>query len=95
MTNRQALRRIRALSRAGRYLLTDYCVLRMVARDVMPEDVEASLCGAERVWSQPNGRWRVAGPDVDGEPLVLIVEILSNVVVVTLFRGDENEPDDE
>jgi hypothetical protein len=34
------------------------------------------------------------GEDGDGEGLFLIVELLSGVVVVTAFRGDEDEDDE-
>jgi hypothetical protein len=29
------------------------------------------------------------GPDVAGEPLYLVVEIMEQLLVVTMFRGDE------
>lgn len=35
------------------------------------------------------GRWRLNGVDRIGEQLSLVVELRDDVIVVTLFRGDE------
>jgi hypothetical protein len=29
------------------------------------------------------------GPDIDGDELLVVVEIVNDVLVVTVFRGDE------
>ncbi len=61
----------------------------MVERCVVPEDVRSVLVGAETCHAEPPARWLLAGPDAGGEPLKVVVELLADVVVVTLFRGDE------
>ncbi len=60
----------------------------MIERGVTVEDVRSVLMGAKSCRAAGN-RWRLSGLDVFGEPLDLIVELLADVLVVTLFRGDE------
>jgi hypothetical protein len=60
----------------------------MIERGVTVEDVKAVLTGAESCRAAGK-RWRLSGLDVLGEPLDLIVELAGDVLVVTLFRGDE------
>ncbi|MBS2023083.1 MAG: hypothetical protein JST92_11770 [Deltaproteobacteria bacterium] len=54
-----------------------------------PMDISAALRRARLCRSQPNGRWRVTGPDSSDEDLSLVVEVFEQVVVVTVFVGDE------
>ena len=42
-----------------------------------------------------NGRWKVEGDDEDGEALWLIVELQQGVVVVTAYRDDEGDEDED
>jgi len=58
-------------------------------RDASVEDVFIVLTTAKECHSEPSGRWRLSGPDRLNDPLTLIVELHADVVVVTLFRGDE------
>jgi len=74
MNPTRASRRIRSLSRAGRWEILSHAVERMIERGVTVEDVKAVLTGAESC--------RAAGKR-------LIVELAGDVLVVTLFRGDE------
>jgi hypothetical protein len=60
----------------------------MIERGVTVEDVRAVLIGAESCLAAGK-RWRLAGSDVLGERLELIVELEGDLLVVTLFRGDE------
>jgi len=84
----RAGRRIRSLSRAGRWEILPHAVERMIERGVTVEDVRAVLIGAESCRAAGK-RWRLSGLDVLGERLDLIVELAGEVLVVTLFRGDE------
>ena len=61
---------------------------RMIERGVTVEDVRLVLTTARSCRAAGN-RWRLSGLDVFGEPLDLVVELLTDVLVVTLFRGDE------
>jgi hypothetical protein len=60
----------------------------MIEREVTVEDVRSVLTGAESCRAVSD-RWRLSGLDVLGERLDLIVELGAEVIVVTLFRGDE------
>jgi hypothetical protein len=60
----------------------------MIERGVTVEDVRSVLTGATSC-RPAKDRWRLTGLDVVGEPLELIVELVPDVLVVTLFRGDE------
>lgn len=94
MSSTRARREIRELVRKGRYVITEYCALRLLQRFISEEDVQAVLAGASGCWLQANGRWKLEGEDGDGECLFLIVELQNGVVVVTAFRGDEDEDDE-
>ena len=85
----RARRRIRELARAGRWEFTPHAVQSLVGRDASVEDVFMVLTTAKACHSEPGGRWRLSGPDRFDDPLTLIVELHAQVVVVTLFRGDE------
>jgi len=84
----RASRRIRSLSRAGRWEILPHAVDRMIEGGVTVEDVRSVLIGAGSCRAAGN-RWRLSGLDVLREPLDLIVVLARDVLVVTLFRGDE------
>jgi hypothetical protein len=94
VTSTRARLEIRELTRKGRFVITEYCALRLLQRFISEADVRRVLVGASACWPQANGRWKLAGEDGDGEGLFLIVELLSGVVVVTAFRGDQDEDDE-
>ena len=83
------MRQIRRFARVGRYEITDYATTRMVERDILPRDVESALCRAHACLLAESGRWLVTGPDVGGEAIGIVVELSRQMIVVTLFRGDE------
>jgi len=85
----RARRRIRDLARAGRWEFTSHALDSLADRDAMVEDVYAVLTSAQACHSAPGGRWRLTGDDRLGDPLTLIIELRAQVIVVTLFRGDE------
>jgi len=60
----------------------------MIERGVTVEDVRAVLMGHSSCRAAGD-RWCLTGLDIVGEPLGLIVELAPDVIVVTLFRGDE------
>ena len=72
-------------------MITAYCALRLLERAISEEDVRRVLCDAVGCWSSASGRWKLQGEDDDGEDLFLIAELQEAVVVVTAFRGDEDE----
>lgn len=85
----RARRRIRELARAGRWEFTSHALQSMVERDASVEDVFVVLTTAKACHGLPGGRWKLSGPDRLGDVLTLIVELHADVVVVTLYRGDE------
>ena len=90
MNATRARRRIRELVRAGRVRFTDYASLRMLQRGVAVAEVFRLLATAQSCHARPNGRWRLSGQD-----LTVVVELSENAIVVTLFRGDEDDDEDE
>lgn len=91
MNPTRALKRIRDLARNGDYVITAYCAARMWQRSISRVDVVAVLTRSRRCFAQENGRWKLEGVDMSGDPLVVIVEIQDGVVVVTVYGGDEDE----
>lgn len=85
----RARRRIRELARAGRWEFIAHALDGLVERDATVEDVFCVLTTASECQSTPRGRWRLIGADRLGDPLTVVVELRSEVIVVTLFRGDE------
>jgi len=81
-----AAKQIRKLVGAGRYSFTGYCKARMLERGIEAAEVRSLLSRASECRAQANGRFQVVGDD-----LAVVVEIRAGVVVVTLFRGDEDE----
>jgi hypothetical protein len=58
----------------------------MAQRNVRANDVLSALQNAQAcgVGSEA-GRWKVTGPDLDGEELVVVVVFEVDVIVVTVF----------
>ena len=89
MTSKRARKVIRDLVRAGRWILTEHAVERLIERDVLVEDVQHALSNCVSCRAQARGRWLVSGPDRMGDAVRLIIEVDAQLVVVTMFRGDE------
>lgn len=87
MREAEALERVRGYASAGRIVLSreGHAAGRMRQRQVRWEDLRSALVHASRCRAQENGRWRVEGPDVDGDPLTVIVLIEDGVIVVTVY----------
>ncbi|GAC1344339.1 MAG: hypothetical protein NVSMB23_19120 [Myxococcales bacterium] len=85
----RARRRIRELARADRWEFTSHALGSLTVRDASVEDVFVVLTTATACHGEQGGRWRLSGPDRLDDPLTLIVELQAQVIVVTLFRGDE------
>lgn len=94
MSPTRARKRIRDLARQNRFVITEHCALRLLQRSISERDVRAVLTAASGCRSQAGGRWRLEGEDGDNEMLFLIVDLQKSVVVVTAFRGDEDEDDE-
>ena len=94
MNATRARKKIRDLARQGRYAIPGYCAMRLLQRLISEDDVRSVLTDASGCWLRANGRWKLEGEDGDGEGLFVIVELQDGVVVVTAFRGDEDEDDE-
>jgi hypothetical protein len=66
----------------------------MVRSEVSPADLDEALAHCTRCWFQAaNGRWKVTGADERGEELYVVTEFktLEHLLIVTTFRGDEEQ----
>lgn len=81
----EAIANICGYAAAGRISVTTHARTRMNQRNVRPGDVRSALVSAEACKAQPQGTWKVVGPDMDGDSLTLVVAIEEGVLVVTVF----------
>ena len=89
MRGLEAKRRIRALARRGRIFVEDHAWAAMEERCVPFADLRHALEHAESCRLQQNARWHVVGRDPDGDVLRVIVELHHDLMVITVYRGDE------
>lgn len=85
VTAEDALRDIRGFASARRIRIEVHARQRMKERGVTFADIEHALVNAKICTLQANGRWRVEGPDMDGDGLTSVVVLEAGVVVVTVF----------
>ena len=84
MTEAEALREIQGFFAANRYEISTHAVLRMRQRGAQESDVRHAIAHATAC-RKDAARWRVDGPDVDGDELTMICVLESGVVIVTIF----------
>jgi hypothetical protein len=82
--DREALEQIRGLARANRFEYSRHARQRMRERNVRDRDVRAALCDAVSCSQETEIKWRVCGPDFEGDDLTMIVLIEEGLLVVTL-----------
>jgi hypothetical protein len=82
---RATLQTIRGLASAGRIVVSGHAWQRMAERRVRLADLRAALVGATSCRAEPSERWRVQGPDLDGDDVTVMVVLEGDVVVVTVF----------
>jgi len=80
-----ALQDVKGYAAAGRVYVPGHARERMAQRGVDDEDVFHALTMATSCAAQPSDRWLVEGPDIDGDPLTVVVVLEAGVVVVTVF----------
>lgn len=73
---------VRAAGATDRFRVTRDLTERLRDRGLTPTDVRHALSGARICVERPDGSWRIAGTDLDGAPLSLIVSIGTDGVVV-------------
>ena len=81
----EAIEVIRGYARANRIETLRHARRRMRERNVSHADLRQALSLAVGCTPQQGERWRVSGPDVDGNELVVVVELDDGDIVVTLF----------
>ncbi len=85
MTGAEALEAIRGLARAGRIDVVDHAAQRMRQRRVQFGDLRHALENARAAAAQPDERWKVDGPDLDGDDLTVVVVVEDGLIVVTVY----------
>ena len=80
-----SLKDVRGYAAAGRIVVTRHASQRMAQRGAGEADVRNALTYAVTSLATPDGRWKVTGPDMDGDALTLVVTIEGGVIVVTVF----------
>lgn len=84
MTAAEALNAVRQHALAGRFVISHHAYLRMRQRNVLVRDIRSALTAASTCLADGE-KWRVTGPDYDGDPLTCIVAVEDGVLVVTVF----------
>jgi hypothetical protein len=85
MTPAEALDTIRGYAVASRIEYSPHARREMADAHATYADVRAVLVGATRAALQANDRWKVAGPDQDGDERVVVLVIEDGLLVVTVF----------
>lgn len=85
MNKHDARRVIRSKAGAHQIVLTSHVREQMEERFALYEDVRHALMNASTCYRQEDGTWHVRGEDLDGIELGIIVEVLDQLIVVTLF----------
>jgi hypothetical protein len=84
VTSSEALADIRSHVTAGHWTISRHAQKRMAQRNVTMKDLRSALTGA-RCCHAEGTKWKVTGPDVDGDDLTCVVVLESGVVVVTVY----------
>lgn len=86
MTEAEALAEIRGLAAAGRVDFIDHAKKEMREAGADFVDVMNALRKAASCRYQPkNDRWKVQGPDRDGDELTMMVVLDDGILVVTVW----------
>ena len=84
MTAAEALDAVRRYALAGRFVISHHAYTRMRQRNVLVRDVRSALMGATSCQADRE-KWRITGPDHDGDLLTCVVVLEDGVLVVTVF----------
>ncbi len=79
-----ALRDVRGYASAGRIFYTKQARARMSTRGASAAHVRCALVNAATCVADAD-KWKVTGPDLDGDDLTCVVVIEAGVIVVTIF----------
>jgi hypothetical protein len=70
----------RAVGSAGRFAIEEHALQRMQQRGAQRNDVGSALANALSCVHDPppDNKWKVTGPDLDGDPLTVVIALLSS-----------------
>lgn len=85
MTADEALAVIRRAAIARRLVYTRHSEQEMAEANATREDVRNALVHALSCKASHQARWKLEGPDLDGDDLAVVVVIEDDVVVVTVM----------
>lgn len=82
----EALRQIKGYAQANRLQFTRHALTEMRNAGAEEQDVRRALHQAHgcRVGNQP-GRWKVTGPDLEGDDLDVVVKIEDGLLIITVM----------
>lgn len=83
-SEQQVIGLMRSASARGELRLSIHAKERMRERQATALDVRCAIENATHAQEQPNGTWRLYGADLDGDELVVVVDVTS-VQVVTVM----------
>ena len=83
----EALREVRRYATLGRVTMSRHAQQRARERGATFPDVREALMNAVRcVPGDEDGRWNATGPDLDDDPLTVVLVFEAGVLVVTVFE---------
>lgn len=85
MGRKDAIEAIRFAASASRIRYESHARLRMKERSVSREDVRNALMNLKTCKAGIDDRWKVTGPDLDGDALTVVLVIEGDLVVITVF----------
>lgn len=84
MSPAEALAAVRRHATSGRIVISQHALVRMRQRNVSFRDVRRALSAAHTCQPEAD-KWKVTGPDTDGDGLTCVVMIEDDVLVITVF----------
>ncbi len=84
MTTKFALEEIQNAMKCGAMRLCPHGSDSSSLRNVSTGDIRSACMNATSAEAQPNGRFKVRGPDLDGDELEVVVDV-ETMVVVTVY----------
>ena len=86
MNESEALAELVRLVINGRVAYTNHALDEMYEAGANEADVKHALLHATSARHQPSSdRWRIDGPDIDGDSLTVVVYLEAGVVIITVF----------
>lgn len=80
----ETLKVVRGYAAAGRIRVTEHARARMRQRGATFADVRSALADATGCGASGPEKWKITGPDLDGDDLTCAVALEGGVVVVTV-----------